>query len=181
MKINLIICFLILTLTTGCSLMQKDETKNSEKEVERSFIELTYLMSMDDAWYRMRNLAHNVLFYKEFTWWNHYSVDDIGHLIWGYDFDPSEYVDMTKYDLIISFGHKLKYLYYYKDDYYEGFYGSEENYYQAYPVFEGDYIHRSAYVYIIDKIDLANSELASGEKLGKYVGDNIPFELPVED
>ena len=80
-------------------------------------------------------------------------------------------------DIIISFGRGLKYLYYYeKDD--VSLFGHEG--YRARPIFERDYIKNSAYVYLIDKIKLSDSELASSD-MTKFIEGDIPFELPLAE
>ena len=199
MKTKIIICFLIVVLTSGCNLRQKENNDYVEKGIEsvgdngnkpeRIFIELTYIESLDNVLYRMTNILTALSRQDEFTWWNHYTignnciVDYTDHLSEYYNFVLPDDIDMTKHDLIISFGRKLKYLYYYEDDYTVNAAYKKEDGYRARPIFEEEYIHLSAHVYLVDKVHLVNSELATyvNDDMRRFMNGEIPFELPEED
>jgi len=153
--------------------VQKTE---SSKETERNFIDLTYLGNMDNSGYRMHYIELEPHPDDEFTWWNHYTVDQYLSLSEYYNFDLPGKVDKAKQDIIISFGRKLSYLYYYEKDYLKDQDWQLEGY-RARPIFEEAYVHNSAYVYSINKVDLIDSELASHD-MDSFLAENIPFELP---
>ncbi len=115
---------------------------------------------------------------EEFTWWNYYTVDEFLSSEYCDDIFSDE-LDSERNGIIISFGRKLKYLYYYEKDYLSDSEWQLEGY-RARPVFEGDYLHNSAYIYLINKTSLADSELASDD-MNSFLEGRIPFELPPID
>jgi len=150
-----------------------------ETKKERIFINLTYLGNMDDVYYRMRRLELYIEPEEKLTWWNHYTIDEYLSSSKWYTFILSSETDSTKHDIIISFGRKLKYLYYYEKEYLSNPDWEMEGY-RARPVFEEDFVQNSAYVYLIDKIHLADSEVASND-ISEFRRGDIPFELPPEE
>ena len=159
-------------------------TDASMNENKRNFIDLNYLDNMDNVNYMLRYIPLDID-YNEFTWWDHYTIEEYLLASEYYNFVLPDDIDGNKHDIVISFGHKLKHLYYYESDYITDpfFEVSEEWYnvgYRARPVFETDFVKKSAYVYLIDKTDLADSEIASDE-FDTFKAGNIPFELPPND
>lgn len=157
--------------------MEKNESIESglSNEVERVFIELNYLGSLDEISYKMHYTALDLHPDEEFTWWNYYTVNEYLSSTY-YNAIFSDEIDKEKHDIIISFGRKLNNIYYYENDYFSDPKWPMEGY-RARPIFEKDYIHNSAYVYLINKTDLADSELASRD-MSSFLEGNIPFELP---
>lgn len=203
MKLNFIMSVLVIFLISGCTEASPKVTEQnvnkyneeesnkmeidndvlkieSSNETERIFIDLTYLGNMNNTGYRMHYIELEPHPDDEFTWWNHYTVEQYYSLSEYYNFDLLDKVDKAKQDIIISFGRKLSYLYYYKKDYL-----IDQEWqlagYCAKPVFEKDYVHNSAYVYVINKVDLIDSELASHD-MDSFLAGDVPFELPpIED
>lgn len=198
MKANLVVLFIITILISGCTeaqsgIREQDENdyikertviiESSDKELninlpnedERVFIDLSYLESVYDISYKMRYTALDLYPDEEFTWWNYYTVDEFLSSEY-YDDHFSSELDRGRNDIIISFGRKLKYLYYYEKDYLSDSIWQFEGY-RARPVFESDYLQNSAYIYLINKTNLVDSELASDD-MSSFLEGNIPFELP---
>ena len=142
---------------------------------------------MNNVKYRPVNVPVAVDFVEEFTWWNHYTVNSDEGIVEGggrsyeafskhYYLVLSNEVTEEEDDIIISFGRKLKYLYYYKRDIYYAH--NLDLGYRARPVFEDEFIEGSAYVYLIDNTFLANSELTSGDLEMILDGGHFPYNLP---
>ena len=164
-----------------CELPSEDEERRELTDTaERNIIELSYLGNMEETSYRMHYIELELHPDEEFTWWNYYTIDQYLALSEYYDFVLPDQVNQEKHDIIISFGRKLKHLYYYDSDYFSDLDWESEGY-RARPVFDEDYIHNSAYVYLIGKTNLADSELASSD-MGVFMDSDIPFKLlSVED
>lgn len=198
MKINFVVPFIIAIFISGCAEAQSGirgqnvndyteeksvviETSDQELNVnlpngdERVFIDLSYLEGVYNISYTMRYTALDLHPDEEFTWWNYYTVDEFLSSEY-YDDRFSAELDREKNDIIISFGRKLKYLYYYEKDYLSDTRWQLKGY-RARPVFESDYLHKSAYIYLINKTHLTDSELASDD-MNTFLEGNIPFELP---
>ena len=158
---------------------EPESTSDQDEKGERIFIELNHLDSIENVTYKMINTFIRIDSEDDFTWWNHYPIDRYLSTSAAeyYAFDLPNELDSTKYDLIISFGRKLQYLYYYESDYI--YYAASEGY-RARPVFEEEFIRNSAYIYLINKTPLMSSELAS-EDLSKFMDGDIPVELPLDD
>lgn len=200
MKANFIVLFIITILISGCAESQlefsgqnvndnmeektvmletsdKELNSNLPNEDKRVFIDLSYLESVYNISYKMRYTALDLHPDEEFTWWNYYTVDEFLSSNYCDDHFSSELeLDSERNDIIISFGRKLKYLYYYEKDYLTDSTWKLEGY-RARPVFESDYLHNSAYIYLINKTNLVDSELASDD-MNSFLEGNIPFELP---
>ena len=200
MKANFVVLFIITILISGCAESQlgisgqnvndymeektvmletsdKELNSNLPNEDERVFIDLSYLESVYNISYKMRYTALDLHPDEDFTWWNYYTVDEFLSSNYCNDRFSSELeLDSKRNDIIISFGRKLKYLYYYEKDYLTDSTWKLEGY-RARPVFESDYLHNSAYIYLINKTNLADSELASDD-MNSFLEGNIPFELP---
>lgn len=201
MKVNFSVLFIIIILISGCAEVQSGTREQSDNnyiekkavmietsgtvsnnnlpnEGERVFIDLSYLGEIYNISYKMRYTALDLNPDEEFTWWNYYTVDEF--LSSEYcDDNFSDEFDSERNGIIISFGRKLKYLYYYEKDYLSDSIWQLEGY-RARPVFEGDYLHNSAYIYLINKTSLADSELASDD-MNSFLEGSIPFELPPID
>jgi len=198
LKTNFVVPFIIAIFISGCAEAQSGirgqnvndyteeksvviETSDQELNVnlpngdERVFIDLSYLEGVYNISYTMRYTALDLHPDEEFTWWNYYTVDEFLSSEY-YDDRFSAELDREKNDIIISFGRKLKYLYYYEKDYLSDTRWQLEGY-RARPVFESDYLHKSAYIYLINKTHLTDSELASDD-MNTFLEGNIPFELP---
>ena len=139
MKTNFVVPFIIAIFISGCAEAQSGirgqnvndyteeksvaiETSDQELNVnlpngdERVFIDLSYLEGVYNISYTMRYTALDLHPDEEFTWWNYYTVDEFLSSEY-YDDRFSAELDREKNDIIISFGRKLKYLYYYEKDY----------------------------------------------------------------
>ena len=190
MKIKFLICLVLVlvVLVSGCSLEQErnvnDETEHGKME-KKVFIDLEYLTCVEDFdlsdWYGYSYIDEDT----EFTWWERRALQIDGDLSGSfkindevYKFDLPENIDTAaEKDCIISYGRKLKYLYYYTDIYvYEN---GPEGYY-ARPVFEREYNGKVAYIYLIDRIKLTDNEFYGKDLREFNEKGNIPFELPPE-
>jgi len=183
MKLKFLIYVFIMFLTSSCSEQDNVVKQNSTDSLstERIFIDLEYLGKMNNVKYMMTNTPLAIGPEIEFTWWNHYTVQDYLECAPVYDYVLSNEVDGKNHDIIISFGRKLQYLYYYEKDFtYDEEHDGEGRGYRARPIFEEEFLKGSAYLYLINKTELANSELASND-LQSFVAGYIPFELLVED
>jgi len=176
MKTRLLIFCLMTIFISGYAVMKKDSAKIESTSTERIFIDFEYLQSINNIKYRMRCTPLEVNLEDEFTWWNHYTLEDYESLSKHNGFVLPEEIDWTNHDVIISFGRELQYLYYYEDDCMDEFFSEEDCYYTT-PIFKKEYVHDSAHVYLIDKINLADSEF-SGWPLSDLTEENIYFELP---
>jgi len=202
MKIRFFIFLIIVVLVSGCTLTQNENIKRDDKNYieteiinvenndntspplihenpKRIFINLNHLVDIENIHYRIRCHELDINFSQEFTWWNHYTADDSAHLLKYYDFILPDEIDPTKHDIIISFGRELKYLYYYEEDYLPASEWALGGY-RARPIFEGEHIPNSAYIYLVDQINLCDSELASDD-MDSFMNGNVPFELPTND
>jgi len=153
-----------------------ENTNRNQPTNQRIFIELNYIGNMYDVEYRQRMVLTDICPEDEFTWWNRYSIDEFLSFTNG-DFILPAGTDIPENEIVISFGRRLKYLYFYSNDYIDSTCSYIAGGYRARPVFEKDYVHRSAYIYLIENIKLADSEDASGD-WGRFLRGDIPFELP---
>jgi len=149
------------------------------EQPKRLFIELEYLESIENAdyteFYYFNDLNENA----EFTWWERVYTNQKKESISNYfEFIVPEYIDITQKDFIVSYGRKLKYLYY-EDEYIpEGLWDAEH--YLASPVFEREYKRGTAHIYLIDKVKLGDNEFLTFDMYEFNEKGNIPFELPPE-
>jgi hypothetical protein len=165
--------------------------ESRDKSSKRVFIELEYLGSVEDidlsGWFIFGDFMNENV---EFTWWRCLTIPRdkkisdtliLGHDVYtSFEFYLPDNTDIRKKDVIVSYGRKLKYLYY------EGMDSKGMGYY-ARPVFERDFKEDTAHVYLIDKVDLTDKIRLTDNS---FYGDDfynfneyglIPFELPPED
>jgi hypothetical protein len=175
------------------TVINDDALKVEETEDDgskRVFIDLEYLGVVEDvdlsAWYTYYFINEST----EFTWWvklsipESYIVSDIYNINWDtykvFDFHVPQEIDRTQKDVIVSYGRKLRYLYYdFSDIGAETVVGSEGCY--GRPVFEREYSHNTAYIYLIDKIQLKDNEMYGTDLEDFNEKGIIPFELPPEE
>lgn len=207
-KVKYFICFILFFAISGCTLNQNQEsnyeagTKNMEvnnnnkvnesrdkknevigEEKHDNFIDLEYIGSIENAElneYYMKWYLENIEGYHfdqnvEFTWWEYWKIKEDLTISIAFDYILPDYVDREKKDVIISYGRKLKYLYT------TGEYQYEPEGYVAKPVFEREYKKYAVYVYLIDKINLANSEFSSSDIIIFNKNGKIPYNLPSEE
>lgn len=122
----------------------------------RRYIELNYISEYDYT----KNFYHddyNLPKDCEFTWWEHYNGKDWMNAVenkHGVSFNESfkknfnKSFDMSKVDVIISFGRKLNKIYYDEKYYYDKFYNPLI---LAVPVFEKEYTKNKIYVYTTNR------------------------------
>lgn len=122
----------------------------------RKYIKFTYITESDYTnidYYQDYNFPDNC----EFTWWWHFpagGADSVKFIddTFGTRFDKKlgDSIDKSKVDVIISFGRKLKTLYYDKKIYPNGSGSYAKGMIIAVPVFEKEYAHK-IYLYVTDK------------------------------
>jgi hypothetical protein len=198
MKLTMLGCLVLAILVSGCSEKQSgdlnNETRDESVEIndntvinddaakveetedngsKRVFIDLEYLGTVEDvdlsAWYRLPYINEDT----EFTWWYHSSIPEDRIISYEFNFIVPAEIDRTQKDVIVSYGRKLRYLYY--EDMCDW-----RNAYHGRPVFEREYSHNNAYIYLIDKIRLIDNEFYDNDLWDFNEKGIIPFELPPE-
>jgi hypothetical protein len=203
MKMKCVLCVALIVLISGCfdkgqptgregvEDMNKDNGNNILEELpdnngsventsRRSFIELEYVGSVENTWAReiYGDLTPSGAYYyfdnTTFTWWSPWIIPVESTISEYFGLNTPTEIDRTEKDLVISFGRKLRYLYY------EGL--DHHGYsYLAHPVFEREHHENSVHIYLIDRIPLAENEWATTDMSDFNQMGNIPYELPPED
>lgn len=177
MKTKALICFVSLIMLSGCASMEPNES-------QRVFIDLEYLDVIKNIDLSEAEFSHYIQEDKEFTWWEYNYTDQGNESISNYfEFIPPKEVNISKKAFIVSYGRKLTYLYYDHpiDLADESWWG--KSCYIAHPVFEREYHGNVAFIYLVDKVNIADSLFGdAGDSITEIVENgNIPFELPLEN
>lgn len=144
----------------------------------RKYIKLNYISD----YHYTKNFYHaeyNLPQDCEFTWWEHYTNygwTDIIENYHGVKFDKNfeDKFDMSKVDIIVSFGRKLNMLYYDQKYYYDKLYNGLI---LAVPVFEKDYGKNKLYLYTTDKkYEIFNNEYWTNEMSKFNLEGKVRFE-----
>ena len=110
-----------------------------------------------------------------FTWWGHFPERGFERVSRRFGVDISSLVDGSSQDIVVSYGRRLRYLYYYEGDYVVATWDSG---YRANPIFEDEFIKDSVYIYVVDKIDLLSSVLSASSELDRLRDGEVPFGFP---
>jgi hypothetical protein len=143
----------------------------------RRYIELNYISEHDYT----KNFYHddyNLPKDCEFTWWEHYSNYGWTNVVedyYGVSFDKNfeKTFDMSKVDVVISFGRKLDKLYYDEKYHYDKL---NNGLILAVPVFKKEYRKNKIYVYTTNrKYDIFDNEYWTNEMSEFNVEGKVRF------
>jgi len=167
--------------------LESDKNNDLPEDIyDEMYYELDWILVDLDYLGSVKHTTYNELHYSnypyidentEFTWWVHLQLTNDFTKNKYIDFDLPDDIDRSKKDIIVSYGRKLRYLYYENTYVPVALWGWDEHY-QAEPVFERKYEKDSAHVYLVDKIKLVDNEFLSFDMSEFNKEGNVPFELP---
>jgi len=158
--------------------MNKEQTP--EREIQRVFFDLEYMYSIEDIEVSMSNNYDG-----EFTWFHIYCggvvFDDVNsHLRRQHGFELPKYIEIDSSNFIVmSFGRKLKMLFYYPESTRGEWPGDTSETVEPHPVFEREYHANTIFVYRVNPLPpyRFTDDIFTDNQMQFNYFKNIPFEV----
>ena len=173
MKLSL--CVIVLLIFAGCAGASRGAESTYARRIYLDLVLIyetssTGLRFFDSDGFMLCAFQRSIL-----TWWAHFPERGFELISRSFGVDLS-HVDGSRQDIVVSYGRKLKYLYYYSDGYEVHEFARG---YRAHPVFEEEFVKDSVYIYVVDRVDLLTSLTANIDEIERIRAGEAHFGFPL--